>query len=106
MVQACLLDAGDMNVIAVDWRFGALPMYQQAMANTQLVAMETAHLIRWLQSSHGLNVSRVHIIGHSLGAQTAGYVGAGVPGLGRVTGLDPAEPGFQHMSPVVPLDPR
>ncbi|XP_043207545.1 pancreatic triacylglycerol lipase-like isoform X2 [Amphibalanus amphitrite] len=100
-----LLDYGDFNVIAVDWRYGSLPMYQQALSNTQLVAMETAHLIRWLQTAHGLNVSRVHVIGHSLGAQTAGYVGARVPGLGRITGLDPAEPGFQYMAPEVRLDP-
>ena len=44
-----LLDYGDFNVIAVDWRYGSLPMYQQALSNTQLVAMETAHLIKWLQ---------------------------------------------------------
>ena len=44
-----LLDYGDFNVIAVDWRYGSLPMYQQALSNTQLVAMETAHLINWLQ---------------------------------------------------------
>ena len=50
-------------------------------------------------------MSRVHVIGHSLGAQTAGYVGSRVPGLGRITGLDPAEPGFQYMAPEVRLDP-
>lgn len=34
-----------------------------------------------------------------------GYVGEKVPGLGRITGLDPAEPFFQYMPAVVRLDP-
>lgn len=28
-----------------------------------------------------------------------------MPGLGRITGLDPADPYFQHMPPTVRLDP-
>lgn len=35
----------------------------------------------------------------------AGYAGEHVPGLGRITGLDPAEPFFQFMPPNVRLDP-
>lgn len=42
-----------------------------------------------------MDPKNVHIIGHSLGAHTAGYAGALVPGLARITGLDPAEPYFQ-----------
>lgn len=40
-----------------------------------------------------------------MGAHTAGYVGERVPGLGRITGLDPAEPYFQGMGPQIRLDP-
>ena len=47
----------------------------------------------------------VHIIGHSLGAHIAGYAGERVPGLARITGLDPAEPLFQDMPEFVRLDP-
>lgn len=47
----------------------------------------------------------VHLIGHSLGSHTAGYAGEGIPGLGRITGLDPAGPYFQDMPPHVRLDP-
>lgn len=47
----------------------------------------------------------MHIVGHSLGAHTAGYAGSLVPGLGRITGLDPAEPFFQGMPAHVRLDP-
>lgn len=47
----------------------------------------------------------MHLIGHSLGAHTAGYAGERIPGLGRITGLDPAEPYFQGMGPSIRLDP-
>jgi hypothetical protein len=45
------------------------------------------------------------MIGHSLGAHTAGYAGERIAGLGRITGLDPAEPYFQGMPSFVRLDP-
>lgn len=77
----------------------------QATANTRLVGLEIAHLIKKLQQDHDLRPEDVHIIGHSLGAHTAGYVGERIPSLGRITGLDPAEPYFQGLGPQVRLDP-
>lgn len=93
----------------------------------------------FLQKEHGLNPLDVHIIGHSLGAHTAGYAGERIKvggniterthvhncnlhsndsifilsliqlfifqDLGRITGLDPAEPYFQGMPTHVRLDP-
>lgn len=43
-----LIKADDMNVIVVDWAGGSLPLYTQATANTRLVGMEIAHLIKFL----------------------------------------------------------
>lgn len=57
------------------------------------------------QDNAGLNPKHVHLIGHSLGAHTAGYAGERVEGLGRITGLDPAEPYFQGMPSHARLDP-
>lgn len=57
------------------------------------------------QDNVGLNPKHVHLIGHSLGAHTAGYAGEKIEGLGRITGLDPAEPYFQGMPPHARLDP-
>ncbi|KAG7299776.1 hypothetical protein JYU34_016785 [Plutella xylostella] len=100
-----LVKAGDYNVVVVDWAGGSLPLYTQATANTRLVGLEVAHFVNTLQKDHGLNPLDVHIIGHSLGAHTAGYAGERIQGLGRITGLDPAEPYFQGMPTHVRLDP-
>ncbi|XP_073976733.1 pancreatic triacylglycerol lipase-like isoform X1 [Rhodnius prolixus] len=100
-----LLKHSDYNVIVVDWAGGSLPLYTQATANTRLVGLEVANLINYLKDNYDLDPAQVHIIGHSLGAHTAGYAGERVQGLGRITGLDPAEPYFQGMPSNVRLDP-
>lgn len=100
-----LIMHGGLNVIIVDWAGGSLPLYTQATANTRLVGLEIAFLIRKLQEDHGLKPEDVHLIGHSLGAHTAGYAAERIPGIGRITGLDPAEPYFQGMDSEVRLDP-
>ncbi|XP_063229934.1 pancreatic triacylglycerol lipase-like [Bacillus rossius redtenbacheri] len=100
-----LLKAADWNVVVVDWAGGSLPLYTQATANTRLVGLEIAHLVNYLQDNMGLDPGDVHMIGHSLGAHTAAYAGERIDGLGRITGLDPAEPYFQGMPSIVRLDP-
>ncbi|XP_043465079.1 pancreatic triacylglycerol lipase-like isoform X1 [Leptopilina heterotoma] len=100
-----LLKHGDYNVIIVDWAGGSLPLYTQATANTRLVGLEIANLVKHLQVNYGLDMSEVHLIGHSLGAHTAGYAGEKLGGaIGRITGLDPAEPYFQGMPSHLRLD--
>ncbi|XP_069610488.1 pancreatic lipase-related protein 2-like isoform X2 [Ranitomeya imitator] len=49
--------------------------------------------------------SNVHIIGHSLGAHAAGEAGRRLPGIRRITGLDPARPWFENTPEDVRLDP-
>lgn len=44
-----LLKHANYNVIVVDWAGGSLPLYTQATANTRLVGLEIAHLIKHLQ---------------------------------------------------------
>lgn len=58
-----------------------------------------------MEQDHGIRPEDVHLIGHSLGAHTAAYAAERIPGIGRITGLDPAEPYFQGMGPQVRLDP-
>ena len=40
------------------------------------------------QDQFQVRPSDIHLIGHSLGAQTSGYAGERIPGLGRITGED------------------
>lgn len=83
----------------------------QATANTRLVGLELAYLLKKLQEISGLRMVRmtplpakeklignwircsylllqedVHMIGHSLGAHTAAYAAERTPGIGRITG--------------------
>lgn len=96
----------DVNVIVVDWENGAaLPNYVQAAANTQLVGKQLARLAQLLNSEHGHSASDYHLIGFSLGAHIAGFAGAELRNVSRITGLDPASPLFEGYSVRVRLDP-
>lgn len=94
-----------MLVIVVDWAGGSLPLYTQATANTRLVGLELAYLIKKLRDEHGVRPEDIHLIGHSLGAHLAAYATERVSNIGRITALDPAEPYFQGMPSQVRLDP-
>jgi hypothetical protein len=93
-------------VIVVDWENGAsLPNYVQAAANTQLVGKQLARLVQLVNPHHQLSASDYHLIGFSLGAHIAGFAGAELRNVSRITGLDPASPLFEGYSVRVRLDP-
>ncbi|CAG2120436.1 unnamed protein product [Medioppia subpectinata] len=80
------LHVSNCNVIFVDWSAGNGGNYDQNVK--------------------GLSLSKVHIIGHSLGAHTSGFVGHAFNGqIARITGLDPAGPGFNGMPASDKLNP-
>ncbi|XP_054262639.1 pancreatic triacylglycerol lipase-like [Macrosteles quadrilineatus] len=89
-----------VNVIVVDWSdYCKPPFYSSAVDSAKQVGAATADLIAWLMS-RGVSLSRVHILGHSVGAHIAGVVGRIISyrGLGqvrRITGLDLAKPMFE-----------
>ncbi|CAG2108845.1 unnamed protein product [Medioppia subpectinata] len=100
-----LLSKSDYNIISIDWMIGANPPYTQAVANARLVAAIAVQLLKSIQKQYvDYSALRIHLIGHSLGAHIAGYIGQRFAGLGRITGLDPAEPYFQNTDPSVRLD--
>nr|XP_004659363.1 pancreatic lipase-related protein 2 [Jaculus jaculus] len=95
-----------VNCICVDWRHGSRTTYTQAAYNTRVVGAEIAFFLQVLWTELGYNPEDVHLIGHSLGAHVAGEAGRRLEGhLGRITGLDPAEPYFQGVPEEVRLDP-
>lgn len=101
---------GTATVILVDWGEGSSPPYTQAVANIRLVGAITAHIIHLLYEELRIpNLNKFHLIGHSLGSHLSGYVGYTLQKdfnltLGRISGLDPAEPLFGHTQPIVRLD--
>ncbi|XP_030842162.1 pancreatic lipase-related protein 2 isoform X2 [Strongylocentrotus purpuratus] len=96
------LDTYDVNVIYVDWSKGSGMGYLKSTANTRVVGREIAKLIEAFNAATGATFDSMHIIGHSLGAHTAGYAGEACQdptsnkgeAVGRITGLDPAGPEF------------
>ncbi|XP_066562594.1 phospholipase A1 member A isoform X2 [Amia ocellicauda] len=95
LVQA-LLTATDANVLVVDWIHAASFAYNRVVNNYQEVALEISHLIKELINI-GSKKESIHLIGVSVGAHVAGYVGTLFGGrLGRITGLDAAGPMFKH----------
>ncbi|XP_014641321.1 PREDICTED: pancreatic lipase-related protein 2-like [Ceratotherium simum simum] len=101
-----ILKVEEVNCISVDWRRGAWTEYTQAVHNIRLVGAEIAFFIQELSTQLGYDPEDVHLIGHSLGAHAAGEAGRRLGGrVGRITGLDPAEPCFQGTPEEVRLDP-
>ncbi|KAK3091087.1 hypothetical protein FSP39_017022 [Pinctada imbricata] len=100
-----ILKKDQANVIIVDWGHGSGFPYTQAVANTRIVGAEVASLVTFLSEHAGPNLTRFHLIGHSLGSHICGYAGERLNGLGRITGLDPAEPNFKGYDVRVRLDP-
>ncbi|KOB73714.1 Lipase [Operophtera brumata] len=92
------LSSGDYNFVAVDWsRLIAFPWYVQAVQNTRYMGKRLATFIQFLETA-GVPASSVHVIGFSLGAEAAGFAGKRLRArgimIGRITGLDPAYPGY------------
>ncbi|KAF7253250.1 Pancreatic lipase-related protein 2 [Varanus komodoensis] len=107
-----LVNVENINCIAVDWEDGAKCTYFSAASNTRVLGAVIAYLINTFTKMYLYCPSKIHLIGHSLGAHTAGEAGRRLRGTGirflgidRITGLDPAAFGFEGFPDMVRLDP-
>ncbi|XP_054263364.1 pancreatic triacylglycerol lipase-like [Macrosteles quadrilineatus] len=109
VIREAYLNAGsDVNVIGVDWSYlSAGPWYLEAASNTEPVGQQIALMIDFLVSTTGVDVSNIHLLGHSLGAHVSAFAANKVTSgrITRITGLDPALPLFSSRPPESRLDP-
>ncbi|XP_070801344.1 inactive pancreatic lipase-related protein 1-like [Pituophis catenifer annectens] len=99
-----MLQVEDVNCICIDWVKGSRCAYTQAANNIRVVGSEVAYFVNILKEKYGYSPSMVHFIGHSLGAHAAAELGRKIKGIGRISGLDPAQPYFQGTPPEIRLD--
>ncbi|XP_011213839.2 phospholipase A1 VesT1.02 isoform X1 [Bactrocera dorsalis] len=100
-IRDAWLSHGDYNIIVVDWGRARSVEYVSSVAAVPGVGKKVASMIDYMVSNNGLNLDTLEVIGHSLGAQVAGYVGKNV-GAGKIhgiVGLDPALPLFSYDKP-------
>uniref|UniRef100_A0A803V6V3 Lipase I n=1 Tax=Ficedula albicollis TaxID=59894 RepID=A0A803V6V3_FICAL len=105
-MKRLLLSVEDINLIIVDWNRGATTVnYRTAVENCRKVAEILKNYVDQMLVG-GASLDSMHMIGVSLGAHIAGFVGQKYDGkLGRITGLDPAGPLFTGEPPEHRLDP-
>ncbi|NXU64252.1 LIPH Lipase, partial [Horornis vulcanius] len=105
IVFKLLLSSEDINLIIVDWNRGATTVnYIAAVENCRKVAEILTNYVDQMLVG-GASLDSMHMIGVSLGAHVAGFVGQRYNGrLGRITGLDPAGPSFSRQPPELRLD--
>ncbi|XP_056385717.1 pancreatic triacylglycerol lipase-like isoform X2 [Hyla sarda] len=95
----------NVNCFIVDWSGGSSAIYFQAINNVQVVGAEIANFINTIVKHFNSSLSGIHMIGHSLGGQVVGEAGKRRPGIGKITCLDAARPGFEGESNEVTIDP-
>lgn len=85
--------AQDVNVIGVDWSWWISDDYIRIVSVfLRVVAIRIASFIKMLVEQYKTDLSKIHLIGHSLGAHTSGMVGLLIykhtngKKLGRITG--------------------
>ncbi|KAL9700201.1 hypothetical protein quinque_003642 [Culex quinquefasciatus] len=95
LMAADYLQFVDTNVCLVDWGNLAIYGYAFAANHTYAVGDYVAEFVSYL-NGQGISLSKVTLVGHSMGAQISGQAGMKLGGqVGAIYGLDPASPLFK-----------
>ncbi|KAL1490868.1 hypothetical protein ABEB36_011553 [Hypothenemus hampei] len=97
LIRDGFLHKYDANVFVMDWSaISGNPFYPIPMMATPKVGKHYGKFLNYLVDELGVKPVDIHLVGHSLGAHVSGFAGRTVKRgkIGRITGLDPALPGF------------
>ena len=93
LADAELLSISACNILSIQWPSGSAYFvidYYHVVWHVPVVGKEASTLLHLLQELKGATHDHVHIIGHSLGAHIAGFVGKNVRvPIARITGMSP-----------------
>ncbi|XP_075985087.1 pancreatic triacylglycerol lipase-like [Anticarsia gemmatalis] len=100
-INEAFLQKGAYNILALDASSLIRWLYLRSSTMVRFIGDALGEVIAGLTKG-GLNLSSVHLIGHSLGSHIAGFAGKTVYRLtgqrvGRISGLDPAGPCFSDV---------
>ena len=100
-----ILEKFDFNVIFVDW-FDGNTTYSLARNQIRYVGAYIAEYLDWMHDNDALIWSEVTVIGFSLGAHCAGFIGKkAVNKINTIIGLDPSGALFSAGDPTTRLAP-
>ncbi|XP_066253315.1 phospholipase A1-like [Euwallacea similis] len=97
LIRNGFLHRYDANILVMDWSaISGNPFYPLPMTSTPQVGQYYGSYLNYLVDEIGVKPEDLHLVGHSLGAHVSGFAGREVKKgkIGRITGLDPALPGF------------
>ncbi|CAG9855701.1 unnamed protein product [Phyllotreta striolata] len=91
---------GYWNVFVVDWSKLSHVPYVEARIHNLVVAKQLKKFLFALETTKGYSMDKIHIVGHSMGAQIASSAAHAILNerggkIGRITGLDPAGPLYE-----------
>lgn len=76
LLVSAYLRRASYNVILVHWpKLVTLPWYVTAVRNTRVIGPYLARMMLWLDAQKAVSLSELHVIGFSLGAEAAGFMG-------------------------------
>ncbi|XP_050356272.1 pancreatic triacylglycerol lipase-like [Nymphalis io] len=102
-IHRSFIDNGHIGVIAVDGSSLIRSSYLLSSTYVHFIGQKLGEILAAIVNQ-GQDPSKIHIIGHSLGAHISGFAGKAFYNLtgmlvGRISGLDPAGPCFSSIDP-------